>query len=275
MLKLRNFNNLGHHPAGAPTKVGRGTRKGQSQLLTILKNIVLVGILKDKRDLNILLKKKWYRVPLFYAPKRRADYIAFYQPTSFGETGGCINYYAKIRNCEIVKRKNLLPYEYDHPYTDENYYKIKFSRIKKLSNPILNKNRMRISFGFTTLGKLFSAKDIVELFDVQPLEKIVCLALKKRNMKVSREHIFYLTNGKRYRLDFAIFCKKGYLNIECDSEKWHSQKSQIHKDIIRDRELKKEGWTILRLNEREIIKNIKKCIDKVEENIKKLGGGER
>lgn len=238
----------------------------------MLQKIVLIGVLKDRRDLNILLKEKWYRIPSLFSPKRKAEYIAFYQPASFCKTGGRIKYYTEIRSFEIVKRRNLIPEEYDHPYRDEDYYKIKFTKIKKLTNPILNKNRMRIFFGFTTLEKLLNARDVMELFNVQPLEKIVYLVLKKRNIKVSKEHIFCLSDGKRYRLDFAIFCKNGYLNIECDSDKWHSIRSQRIKDIKRDRELKKEGWMVLRLKEDEIIKDIKKCIDKVRKNIKKLGG---
>lgn len=232
--------------------------------------IVLISVLKEKKDLDILLKKHWYRIPLIFAPKRKTKYIAFYQPASFGKYGGCIKFYALIKNCKIIKRKYLLPDEYDHPMADEDYYKIYFKKILKLQNPILNKNRMRISFGFTTLEKLFKAKSIAEVFDVWPIEEIIFSALKKRGINFSREHIFYLKNGKKYRLDFAIFCKRGYLNIECDSDKWHSQRSQRIKDYLRDKTLEKEGWTILRLSENEITKNIKNCIHRIEENIKKM-----
>lgn len=39
---------------------------------------------KNKEDRTILFKKKWYRIPLAYVPKRRFNYIAFYQPVLFG-----------------------------------------------------------------------------------------------------------------------------------------------------------------------------------------------
>ena len=49
--------------------------------------IVLVGVLKNKRDLGILLQKHWYRIPVRYLPKKKFDYIAFYQPLVFGRRG--------------------------------------------------------------------------------------------------------------------------------------------------------------------------------------------
>jgi len=115
---------------------------------------VLVGILKDKRDLNILLKQRWYRIPVFYSPKRKFSYVAFYQPSSFGRYGGRINYYARVKDIGITKRKYVLSKEYDHPKAEDDYYKIKLYKIQKLLKPILNKNKMRVSFGFTTLKNL-------------------------------------------------------------------------------------------------------------------------
>ena len=45
---------------------------------------VLVGVLKSKDDLKILLEEKWYRIPIAFLPKRRFTHIAFYQPLEFG-----------------------------------------------------------------------------------------------------------------------------------------------------------------------------------------------
>lgn len=234
-------------------------------------DIVLIGVLKNKKDLNLLLKKNWYRIPVLYAPRRKADYIAFYQPSTFGKSGQRIKYYAKIKSCDIVKRKYILPEELDHPRAEEDYLRINLSRIQKLSQPIVNKKGLRISFGFTTLKKLLNAKTVMELFDIPPIEEMVSEALAKRNIRASREHIFSLPNGKKYRLDFAIFCKNGPLDIECDGEKWHSHRYQRLKDSRRDRDLKKEGWTILRLKEKDIVNNIKKCIDGIKRRIEEMG----
>ena len=58
--------------------------------------IVLVGVLKNKRDLGILLEKHWYRIPVFFLPKKKFDYLAFYQPEGFGRRGKRIEYYARV-----------------------------------------------------------------------------------------------------------------------------------------------------------------------------------
>ena len=104
-----------------------------------------------------------------------------------------------------------------------------------------------------------------------PVEKILQRALSKTRLKIFPEYPVRLPAGKKYRLDFAVFCKKGALNIECDSIKWHSLKSQIIKDKKRDKILKKLGWSILRLKEAEITGNISKSVAKVVSRVKTLG----
>lgn len=232
---------------------------------------VLVAVLKEKKDLNILLRERWYRIPAFYAPKKKFDYIAFYQPSTFKGSKSLIRYYARPKMFKTMKRRELFPSEFDHPDANEDYYRIDFKKIHKLKNPVKNSNRMRVSFGFTTLGRLKKEREVTGLFDVVPLENVMGLELKKAGIKASKEHAFTMNDGKRYRLDFAVFCKKGPLNIECDSHKWHSIKTQRIKDKIRDKALKGEGWSILRLKEAEITGNIGKCVDKVRKAVKKLG----
>jgi hypothetical protein len=48
-------------------------------------SLVLVCLLPAPRDLEIARLLGWYRIPLRSAPKVIAvDYLAFYQPASFG-----------------------------------------------------------------------------------------------------------------------------------------------------------------------------------------------
>ncbi|MFH1824819.1 MAG: DUF559 domain-containing protein [Candidatus Firestonebacteria bacterium] len=237
-----------------------------------MSEIVLIAVLKNRKDLNVLLKEKWYRIPVFSLPKRKADYIAFYQPATFGKSGSSIRYYAEPISYKTLKRIKILPKEFDHPNANDEYYKLKFRKIFKLKSPVRNKSRMRISFGFTTFEKLKRARNITELFDVNPIEDMLGLTLGKHKIKSLREHTFRLSDCRRYRLDFVIFCKRGPLNIEGDSSKWHSIKSQRLKDALRDMALRKSGWCILRLKEPEIIGNIDKCVLKIRRAIKKLGG---
>lgn len=234
--------------------------------------VVLIAVLKNKKDLNILLKKHWYRIPVSNSPRKKAEYIAFYQPALFGKNGSCISYYGKIKNISIFKRKEILPSECGHHKADNNYYKMEVSDIKKLPKPVKNKHKMRISFGFTCLDKLMKAESINQLFDVMPIESILAENLDKNKINASREHIFFLPDKKIYRLDFAVFCKKGPLNIECDGEKWHSVRSQRLKDAKRDKILRNYGWKVLRLKEKDIVNNIDNCMNKISGSIKGLGG---
>ena len=72
-------------------------------------DLVLVAFLPTPRDLEIARLLGWYRIPLRTAPKVVAvDYLAFYQPASFGERGGQIEYIAEVRGHELTTRGELL-----------------------------------------------------------------------------------------------------------------------------------------------------------------------
>ncbi len=95
--------------------------------------IVLVAVLKNKSDLVILLSENWYRIPAKYAPKSQFNYLAFYQPALFGCQGKRIQYYARVSNCQITKRGDLLPDEVNHPKAHDDYFRVRLSKIKKLA----------------------------------------------------------------------------------------------------------------------------------------------
>jgi len=79
-------------------------------------SLVLVCLLPTPRDLEIARLLGWYRIPLRTAPKVIAvDYLAFYQPSSFGEHSGQIELVAPVRGHELTTRAELLKDEVDHP----------------------------------------------------------------------------------------------------------------------------------------------------------------
>ena len=90
------------------------------------------------RDLEIARLLGWYRIPLRTAPKVVAvDYLAFYQPSAFGERGGQIEFVAEVRGHELTTRGELLKDEADHPRAKEEYYKIQIGGLEKLKEPIV------------------------------------------------------------------------------------------------------------------------------------------
>jgi len=237
-----------------------------------MKNTVLIGVVNRKKDLHILLEKGWYRIPVKHAPVRNASHLALYQTSIFGKKGKRIVYYAKIKNIKTVKRKQLLPEEKDHPRSMELYHKLELGKVHSLSRPILNRGRIRMSFGFTTLAKLRSSNDVHQLFGIRPVELIMDRLFAKNRIQASREFCVMEKRRCRYRLDFALFCKKGKINVECDNETSHSLPSQVKKDRKRDRYLGKRGWTVLRFTGTQIVQTPGECIQAVRKTVRKLGG---
>ena len=234
--------------------------------------LVLVGVVNRKKDLEIALKKRWYRIPLKHLPKRKAKYLALYQTRVFDKEGKAINYYASIKGSSLHQRRELLPDEQNHPRSEDYYYKLNLGSLKATPYRIENRYGRRIGFAFITLERLLGSKEISELLNIVPIEEIMRQALKNCRIKASSGYSIMENKRLRYRLDFAIFCQKGKINIECDDLKWHSQPKQRAKDKKRDRWLKKQGWTVFRFSEEEIKNNIVPCIEILKQAIQNLGG---
>lgn len=60
--------------------------------------LILVAFMPSPRDLEVARVLGWYRIPLRTAPKVVAvDYLAFYQPASFGARKWLIERVAPVR----------------------------------------------------------------------------------------------------------------------------------------------------------------------------------
>lgn len=127
-------------------------------------SLILVCLLPRPRDLEIARLLGWYRIPLRTAPKVIAvDYLAFYQPASFGERGGQIEYVAEVRGHELVRRAELLRDELDHPRAHEEYYKIQIGPLEALPQPIRAEKWRRLTFLYTTGEYLLQARTLNDL----------------------------------------------------------------------------------------------------------------
>ena len=237
------------------------------------KHTVLIAIMNDKKALRIAREEHWYRSPVRSAPKRlkEATHLAFYQTKAFGEDKWAVRYYAEIRSKRILRRKELLPDESYHPRADEEYYKIALSNLQTRSEPILSKKGRRITFISTTWEKFQRAKEINDLFDESPLEDEIWEAFKKEKIEAERQYYIPMAD-RNYRLDFAIFCQKGQIDVECNGDRWHSAKEQIPKDNARNNALASRGWSVLRFSTPAIREDMPDCLSKVKHTINKLGG---
>ncbi len=127
-------------------------------------SLVLVCVLPQPRDLEIARLLGWYRIPLRTAPKVIAvDYLAFYQPGSFGERAGLIEYIAEVRGHELTTRVELLREEKDHPRAQEEYYKIQLGPLERLPQPIRAEKWRRLAFLYTTGEYLLRARTLHDL----------------------------------------------------------------------------------------------------------------
>src|SRR5215208_7035027 len=127
-------------------------------------SLILVCLLPSPRDLEIARLLGWYRIPLRTAPKVVAvDYLAFYQPSAFGERGGKIEFVAEVRGHELTTRGELLKDEADHPRAREEYYKIQVGGLEKLREPVVAEKWKRVTFLYTIGEYLLHGKTLNDL----------------------------------------------------------------------------------------------------------------
>jgi hypothetical protein len=164
-------------------------------------SLVLVCLLPRSRDLEIARLLGWYRIPLRTAPKLVAvDFLAFYQPASFGDTGGRIQFVAEVRGNELTTRAELLKDEPDHPHAREEYYKIQIGSLEKLSQPILAESWKRLTFLYTTGEYIFKAKTIQDLVVKSEERQTLWKALRERSMTGQT----YRTEPEDFELDDVL-----------------------------------------------------------------------
>lgn len=144
-------------------------------------SLVLVCVLPRPRDLDIARLFGWYRIPLRTAPKVIAvDYLAFYQPSSFRERGGRIEYIAEVRGHELTTRAELLRAETHHPRAHEEYYKIQIGALEPLPQPILADKWRRLTFLYTTGEYLLRARTLNDLVIHSEERSLLWRSLRER-----------------------------------------------------------------------------------------------
>ncbi len=144
-------------------------------------SLVLVCLVPTPRDLEIARLLGWYRIPLRTAPKVVAvDYLAFYQPSAFGERGGQIEYVAPVRGHELTTRGELLKDEVDHARAKEEYYKIQLGGLEKLKEPIKSDKWKRITFLYTIGEYLLNATFINDLVVQTDERELLWKSLRER-----------------------------------------------------------------------------------------------
>ncbi len=175
---------------------------------------VLIVLLNDTRDLEFVSREHWYRIPARHAPRHfsGAEYLGLYLARAFGERKWTISEYAPVRGHELVRRRDLLPDEPEHPRADDLYYKLELGPLQKREPPIVSKRGRRILFLWTTWEKFCQAHELNDLFHKGPAQDKLWEALKEDNLDAERQMI--VSEGRsRYRVDFLIYCPRGRLAV--------------------------------------------------------------
>lgn len=219
-------------------------------------DVVLVAVLKDKRDLELARVLGWYRLPARTAPKTVAvDWLAFYQTAKFGEEKWAIHYGAPVRGHELTTRAELLRTEPDHPRADEPYYKLQLGPLERLAQPIPSRRWRRLTFLYTTGERLLAATEINDLVIQSDEREQLWRALRERGLLAERE---YATRSGR-TLDLALLCALGNLGITV---------GETANLKLRDR----AGWRYLGLDEAALRRDLAGAVEQIEQAVQALGG---
>ena len=175
---------------------------------------VLVAIVTSPRDFAFARDRGWYRIPQSRAPKGvHAEYLALYFNRSFGEQKWAIHTYGRILGHELVRRRDLLPEEPDHPRAAELYYKVQLAPLQRLDRPIISLRWRRISFIHTTWDRFIDAAEINDLFiEGETYVDRIYYALREAGIFPEREYQV-MEGDTTYRVDLAIPCQAGTVAV--------------------------------------------------------------
>ncbi len=238
---------------------------------------LIVCILNTLQDFSILREQLWYRIPVesvekFLRERWPPKWMAFYQSGVFKKNAFMINHYGLISNISIRTRMELFPDEKPNLKSDKKYYKISFNKIETLHKPILSRRWRRIVFINTTYNKFINAIEINDLFDESALEDKLWAEFKRLKIQAERQELVQFQNHY-YFLDFAIYCKKGNLDIETDGDEYHHNSKKAIYDNIRNNDVASLGWNILRFTSNQIFEKMQSyCIPHIIKQINNLEG---
>jgi hypothetical protein len=144
-------------------------------------DLILVCVLPGPRDLEIARLLGWYRIPFRTAPKVVAvDALAFYQPGTFGQASGQIEFLAPVRGYELTTRAELLRDEPGHPRAAEEYFKIQLGPLERLPRPVIADKWKRLTFLYTTGEYLLKAQTLNDLVVQSDERQLLWQSLRER-----------------------------------------------------------------------------------------------
>lgn len=154
-------------------------------------DLVLVAFIPTPKDLEIARVLGWYRIPYLKAPKVVAvDWLAFYQPASFGvDHQWQVAFAAPVQGHELARRGELFKDQQDHPRAKDEYYKIQLGPLVRLLSPIPARNWKRLTFLYTTGERLLTAETIKDLSVYDEERNVLWKALRERALTAQQYQV--------------------------------------------------------------------------------------
>lgn len=222
---------------------------------------VLVVVVNNAEDLRRAAAEGWYRIPQRRAPRRiGADYLAFYQTGAFKEQDEAqtVTYFAPTRRYRLVTRRELLPDEASHPRADDYYFRIEIGPLQRLERPIPAARYRRVTFIHTTLDRLLTAQDVVDLFRKDDPFETLWHALREHRLRPLKNRLI----GEQ-PVDIALRARGGYLGIRCVED---AATHENRPPLLADR------WELVEIPSAEITQNLNNCLRQIGAALIRLGG---
>jgi very-short-patch-repair endonuclease len=236
---------------------------------------LLIGIINNRADLAILDERRWYRIPTTSIKSRERGWppkwFAAFEVASLGEGQQRVVRFGRIADIQVVGRAELFPDEPPGTKSRREYYKLILEAVERLPAPLVPRRPRRNPFIRSTHRRLTEAKEFNQLFFDGAFEDTLWDALQEHVIPAERQWETKV-EGKKYILDFAVFCNGDDIDVEVDGPRHHYVAEQSEYDSDRNNGLTTKGWDVLRFTTRQIQTGLTKCIKDIAETIERNGG---
>ncbi len=163
------------------------------------KRNVLVGPLKDEKQLKINLEHNFYHVPLknINLSKHNIEYVAIHQSEKIYKKSSGVLYYGKVKNIKVVKRRDIT---FIPKNSDDLYYYFEIEKWTQLNQLIKRGNFKLIRPIYTTKYLLDNSSYVHELCissedEFRVWQELRRITDKKNELKESTDNEFNSFEG--------------------------------------------------------------------------------
>jgi len=238
---------------------------------------LLIGWIRNATDLRFFEEERWYRIPKdveIAAPGRWRvpHWVAVLESVGASGRGQQIARYGHVIAVRERTRTELLGSVAPGSKRGRVYYQLLIERVIQLPVPLVPPRRRRgPPFIWTTLERFLSARQFNDLFDDSPVENTLWKQMKDVGIAAERQWP-ETVDGRRYFLDFAVFCRKRNIDVEVDGRHHHLVPSNSIYDADRDRDLTRKGWAVHRILASDLSHEPRKATLELCETIEQYGG---